>query len=77
MTVNLSCLGRFSVYSGFSRCDCKFSGSGRFQFTQGSVDVPVKSVWLRNVFSLLTQGSVDVTVKSVWLRQVFSLLRVQ
>ena len=54
MAVNLSGLGRFSVYSGFSRCACKVClVKEGFQFTQGSVDVTVKSVWFRQVFSLL------------------------
>jgi hypothetical protein len=50
----MSGLGRFSVYSGFSRWDCKVClALAGFQFTQGSVDGTIKYVWLRQVFSLL------------------------
>jgi hypothetical protein len=39
----MSGLGRFSVYSGFSRWDCKIClGYAGFRFTQGSVYRTVK-----------------------------------
>jgi hypothetical protein len=50
----MSGLGRFLVYSGFGRWDCKFClVEAGFWYTEGSVDCTVKSVWLGQVFGLL------------------------
>ena len=51
---SLSGFSRSSVYSGFSRWDCKVClVTAGLQFTQGSVDGTVKSVWFQQVFCLL------------------------
>ena len=51
---SLSGLGRFLVFPGFSRQDCKVClGQAGFRFTQGSVDGTVKSVWFRQAFGFL------------------------
>ena len=51
---SLSGFSRSSVYSGFSRWDCKVClVSAGVRFTQGSVDGTVKSVWFQQVFGLL------------------------
>ena len=73
----MSGLDRFSVYSVFSRWDCKVClAKTGFRFIQRSVDGTVKSVWFMTGFRF-TQGLVDRTVKSVWFRQVFGLFSVQ
>ena len=53
-TVKSVWFGRFLVYSGFSRWNCKVClVLVGFWFTQGSVDGTVKSVWFWQVFGLL------------------------
>jgi hypothetical protein len=51
---SLSGFSMSSVYSGFSRWDCKVClVSAGVRFTQGSVDGTVKFVWFQQVFGLL------------------------